>query len=73
MKNACFMFRLLHNVLNFSEIKWSPKSDIIFFGNPNSAKIILYVSIRLSADKSSFFDDRELVVIVYNTKVVYIM
>ena len=49
------MFRLLQNVLNLSEINLRPESDIIFFGNQNFANIILLVSIRLSADKSSIF------------------
>ena len=49
------MFRLLQNVLNLSGAKLPPESDIIFFGSANYAKIILHVSIRLSADKYSIF------------------
>ena len=54
-ENACSMFKLLQNVLNLTEMKLPPKSDIIFFHSMYSAKIILQVSIRLSADKSSVF------------------
>ena len=54
-KYACSMFRLLQNVLNLSEMKLPPESDIIFFGSPYSAKITLHDSIRSSADKSSVF------------------
>ena len=49
------MFRLVQNVLNLSEIKLPPESDIIFFGKMYSEKTILHVSIKLSADKSSIF------------------
>ena len=41
------MFRFLQNSLNFSEIKLLPQSDIIFLGNPYSAKIILHSKIKL--------------------------
>ena len=44
-ENACSMFRLLQMVLNLSEMKLPPESDIIFFGIPYSAKIILPVNI----------------------------
>ena len=54
-ENACFMFRLLQNVLNLPETKLAPESDIIFFGNTYFAKIILHVSIVLSGDKSFIF------------------
>ena len=49
------MFRLQQKVLNLSETKLPPESDIIFFGNLYSTKIILNVSMKLSADKSSVF------------------
>ena len=66
------MFRLLQNVLNLSETKLPPESDIIFVGNPYSATIILHVSTKLSADKSSvFLITEKLAVIMYNTKVVF--
>ena len=55
-------------------MKLPPESDIIFFGSPYSAKITLYISIRLSADKSSvFFDDGNFAMIIYNTKVMFIV
>ena len=54
-KNACSMFRLFQKVLNLSETKLLPESDIIFLGIPYSAKIILHVNIRLSADRSLVF------------------
>ena len=74
MINAWSMFRLLQNVFNLSETKLPPKSDIIFFGKPYSAKIILHVIMRLSADESFILiDDRELAVMIYNTKVVFIV
>ena len=54
-ENTCSIFRPLQKVLNLSEMKLPPESDIIFFGSPYSAKIILHVSIRLSPDKFSVF------------------
>ena len=47
------MFRLLQKVLNLSETKLLPESEIIFFGCPYSAKIILHINIRLSADNNN--------------------
>ena len=41
--------------LNLSEMKLPPQSDIIFFGMPYSAKMILHANIRLPADRSSVF------------------
>ena len=41
---------LLQKVLNLSEMKLPPESDIIFFGILYSAKITLHVYIRLSPD-----------------------
>ena len=73
-ENACFMFRLLQNIFNLSEIKLPPESDIIFFGKPYSEKkkkTILHVSIMLSADKSSW--QQGLAVMIYNAKVVCIV
>ena len=35
---VCSMFRFLQNLLNLSEIKLSPASDIIFLGKPYSEK-----------------------------------
>ena len=49
------MFIFWWKYLNLSEIKLSPASDIIFFGNPNSKKITLHASIKLSVDMSSAF------------------
>ena len=46
------MLRFLH-FLNFSETKLPPVSDIMFFGDPYSAKIISHNSIRLSTDRHS--------------------
>ena len=41
---SCRIFQIL------SDIKLSPASDFIYFGNPYSEKIILHASVRLSAD-----------------------
>ena len=54
-ENACSMIRLLQKVLNLSETKLPPKSDIIFSGTLYSAKMILHVDVRLSYDRSSIF------------------
>ena len=48
---ACSMFIFLQDYLNLSEIKLPPASDI-FYDNPNSEKITLHASIKLSADMS---------------------
>ena len=45
------MFRLLQNSLNFSETKLLHSSDIISLGNAYSAKMILYINIKLSANR----------------------
>ena len=48
------MFRLLQNVLNLSEIKLPPESDIVYvIHHFLKKKMILHISIKLSADKSS--------------------
>ena len=52
---ACLMFQILKNYVNLSETKLPPVSDIIFLGKLYSKKIILHVSIKLSADRSSVF------------------
>ena len=54
-ENVYSMFRLLQNILNLSEMKLLAESDVIFYGSPYSAKIILHVSSRLSADMPSVF------------------
>ena len=55
-ENTCCMFRLQQNILNLSEIKLPPNSNIISFGKPYSEKkMILHVSIKLSADTFSIF------------------
>ena len=63
----------LQNVLNLSELKSPSAPDIIFLGKPYSEKIILHISIRLFCDRSSSFYDWELALIIYNTKVVFIV
>ena len=45
----------LQILLNLSEIKLPPASDINFFGKPYSEKLILCVGIGLSAGRSSVF------------------
>ena len=64
---TCSMFSLLQNILNFSEIKFVPAFDTIFFGRPYSAKTDLYHNRRHSIDtlSTSFMRD---VGIVYNAK-----
>ena len=52
---ACSMFIFLQNCLNLSEIKLPSASVVILFDNPNSEKITLHASIKLSADMSSAF------------------
>ena len=54
-ENPCSIFRLLQKVLNLSEMKLSPESDIFFLGSPFSAKINLHIGIRLSVHKPSVF------------------
>ena len=49
------MLRLLQKVLNLSEMKLLPESDIILFGTPYSVKMILQINIRLTADRSLVF------------------
>ena len=49
------MLRLLQNILNFSDTKLPPASDITLLGIPYYAVTILNVDIRLSADKLSIF------------------
>ena len=68
------MFIVLQNCFNISEIKLSPASYIIFFGNPCSEKITLHASIKLSADMSSaFFHNWEFAVVIDNAKVVFVI
>ena len=45
---ALSMVRFLQNLLNVSETKLLPASDIIYLGKSYSEKIILHSSIRLS-------------------------
>ena len=50
---ACFMFRLLQNLLNLSEMKFIPASDINLHGMPYSANMTFAVVMRFSVDKPS--------------------
>ena len=51
-----------------------PESYIIFFGSTYSANITLHISIRLSSDKSSVYcDDGKFAMIIYYTKIMFII
>ena len=74
------MLRPLQKVLNLSEMKLPPEFAIIFLGTLYSAKIILYINIRLSADISlvflmirNFLDDWELAMVICNAKILFII
>ena len=47
---ACSTLIVLQNCQNLSETKFVPASDIIFWGIPYSANIILTALVRFSAD-----------------------
>ena len=68
------MFRLSQNLVNLSETKLLPMSDIMFLDKPYSETIILHASIRLSADRSAvFLMTGEHAVIISNVNVVSVV
>ena len=65
---ASLMLSLLQNLLNFSEIKLVPESDINLHGTPYSANMPFGVAIRISVDNPSIlFYYWEFAMVIYDT------
>ena len=63
----------LQNILNLSEIELMPVSDIIFLGNHILNKLFCMVVLGYMLIGLLSCDDKELTVIIYNTKVGFIV
>ena len=74
MGTACSTLIDLQNCLNLSETKFFPASDIIFHSIPYLVNIAVTALMRCSADSPcNLLKMGKFAVIVYNTKIVYII